>query len=55
MSAIGQPAVLLSMLESVFGTAAEVKLPVNCVGVQLAQPSHMRTAKGTLGNVQPHM
>lgn len=46
---------MLSESESFLGTAVEVKLPVNCAVGQPAQPSHMRTAKGTLGNVQPHM
>lgn len=55
MSALGRPAVPLSVSESFLGTAAEVKLPVNCAGGQPAHLSHMRTAKGTLGNVQPHM
>lgn len=55
MSAMGRPAALLSVSESIFGLAAEVKLQVNCVGVQLAQASHMRTAKVTLGNAPPQM
>lgn len=42
MSAIGGPAVPLSVSESFFGITTEVKLPVNCAGVQLAKPSHMR-------------
>lgn len=55
MSAMGWPAVLLSVSESIFGSAAEVKLQVNCVGVQLAQASHMRTAKVMFRNVPPQM
>lgn len=35
MSAIGRPAVPLSVSESFFGITTEVKLPVNCAGVQL--------------------
>lgn len=54
MSAIGWTDVLLSVSESFLGTAAEVKLPVNCAGGQSARPSRLRTSKGTLGNVQPH-
>lgn len=42
MWAIGRPAVPLSVSESFFGITTEVKLPVNCAGVQLAKPSHMR-------------
>lgn len=46
---------MLSVSESFLGTTVEVKLPENCAGGQAAQLSHMRTTRGVLENVQPHM
>lgn len=51
MSAIGWPAVSLSVSGSFLGTAVktavEVKLPIMCAGGQPAQPGYIRSVKCT--------